>query len=41
VGTLKSIKGMSAFIQVGSNGKAPIIGRLHRVETSGKRDEFA
>ena len=39
-GTLKSIKGMSAFIQVGMNGKVPIIGRLHRVETSSKRDEF-
>ena len=39
-GTLKSIKGMCAFIQVGMTGKVPIIGRLHRVETSGKRDEF-
>ena len=32
-GTLKSIKGMCAFIQVGSQNKIPIIGRLHRVET--------
>lgn len=39
-GTLKSIKGMCAFIQVGSQGKVPIIGRLHRVETSAKRNEF-
>ena len=41
VGTLKSIKGMCAFIQVGSAGKVPIIGRLHRVETSHKKNEFA
>ena len=32
---------MCAFIQVGMNGKVPIIGRLHRVETSSKRNEFA
>lgn len=40
MGTLKSIKGMCAFIQVGSVGKVPIIGRLHRVETNQKKDEF-
>ena len=40
LGTLKSIKGMCAFIQVGSQGKVPIIGRLHRVETSTKKNEF-
>jgi len=41
-GTLKSIKGQCAFIQVGSNGKVPIIGRLHRVEMqeSKKSSEF-
>jgi len=41
VGTVKSIKGMCAFVQVGSNGKVPIIARLHRVETSEKKNEFA
>lgn len=40
IGTLKSIKGMCAFIQVGVDGKAPIIGRLHKVETSRKRNDF-
>jgi hypothetical protein len=39
-GTLMSIKGMCAFIKVGMQGKIPIIGRLHRVETSAKRNEF-
>lgn len=31
---------MCAFIQVGSSGKVPIIGRLHRVETSSKKNDF-
>ena len=34
IGSLKSIKGMCAFIQIGSAGKVPIIGRLHQVETT-------
>lgn len=40
VGTLRSIKGMSAFIQVGSQGKVPIVGRLQKIETSQKNNEF-
>ena len=40
VGTVKSIKGMCAFIQVGSNGKVPIIGRLHAVEAASKDNNF-
>ena len=40
VGTLRSLKGMCAFIQVGSQGRVPIIARLHRVETSAKKNEF-
>ena len=39
-GTLKSIKGHCAFIQVGSVGKVPIIGRLQRIEMSTKLSEF-
>ena len=31
-GPLRSIKGHCLFVQVGSNGKVPTIGRLHRVE---------
>jgi len=39
VGTLKSVKGMSAFYQIGMQGKLPIIGRLHAIE-SGSKNEF-
>ena len=31
-GPVRSIKGNCVFVQVGSNGKVPVIGRLHRVE---------
>jgi hypothetical protein len=32
-GPVRSIKGNCIFVQVGSSGKVPLIGRLHRVET--------
>ena len=32
-GPVRSIKGSCIFVQVGSAGKVPVIGRLHRVET--------
>lgn len=35
-----TIKGMCAFIKVGMQGKMPVIGRLHRIETSAKRNDF-
>ncbi len=37
-GVLKSIKGNCMFIQIGSNGKIPQIGRLHRIEA--KPEDF-
>lgn len=41
-GPVRSIKGNCVFVQVGSNGKVPVIGRLHRVEAfnSGEFDSF-
>jgi len=37
-GVLKSIKGHCMFIQVGTNGKTPQVGRLHKIET--QADDF-
>jgi hypothetical protein len=31
-GVLKSIKGHCFFVQVGNNGRLPLIGRLNRIE---------
>ncbi len=31
-GQLKSIKGHCLFVQVGSNGRLPLIGRLQKIE---------
>lgn len=31
-GQLRSIKGHCLFVQVGANGRLPLIGRLHKIE---------